>query len=218
MTDAFTNLWSWSFLAGLVAGFVLNRAYCLAKTCWLERHRPLPDGRHRSKWRALSIDRRYVIGLLAIAFLGWSVITTSDNAADNKRNAEQAAAFAERVKNCQSQLIAAINASRQVTAENEKISSDNDRLSREERSLLADGQRALVEWVGNLVNPSDPNVRNLDVNDPVRQQYGIDVSRAFFERAGRLNERIVAIHDEQDRNDAARPAARPPLPDPDCGE
>lgn len=209
-----TNLWSTSFLVGLVSGFLLSRLWCLMKACWLN-HR---DGRHRSIWGAVSVDRRWFVGMIAVGFLVWSVITTSENAADNQRNARQAAEFATRVQDCQKQLISAITESRQVTAENERLTSDNDRLSREERSLLADGQRALVEWVGNLVNPADPNVRNLDVNDPVRQQYGIDVSRAFFERAGRLNERIVAIHDEQDRNDAARPEARPPLPDPDCGE
>lgn len=72
----FTNLWSWSFLAGLVAGFVLNRSIALAHTCWLDRHRPLANGRKRSKWKALSFDRRWLVGLMAVAFLGWSVIAT----------------------------------------------------------------------------------------------------------------------------------------------
>ncbi|QFG09985.1 hypothetical protein KDW74_gp31 [Mycobacterium phage Antsirabe] len=219
MSSAFTNLFSWSLVVGIVIGFALSRLWCFAKTCWLNRHRPLPDGRKRSPIHAaLAIDRRWIIGTIAVAFLSWSVYTTSDNAADNQRNAEQAAAFAERVQDCQAELIQAIVASRRVTAENEKISADNDRLSREERALLADGQRYLVEWIGDLIQPRDQAVRNLDVNDPVRQRYGLDVSRVFFERAGKLNERIEAIHAEQDANDAARPKDRPALPDPDCGK
>lgn len=130
-----TNLWSWSFLAGLVAGFVLNRAIALVRVCWLERHRPLPDGRHRSKWQALSFDRRWLIGLLAIAFLGWSVITTS---------------------------------------ENEKISADNDRLSQEERQLLADLARYQAEWLGRILDPP-AEVKALERGSPVRERYNLDV-------------------------------------------
>lgn len=78
----FTNLWSWSFLAGLVAGFVLNRALALVRVCVLDKRRPLANGRKRSKLAALSFDRRWLVALLAVAFLGWSVITTSQNASD----------------------------------------------------------------------------------------------------------------------------------------
>lgn len=212
----FTNLWSWSFVAGLVAGFVLNRAWCLAKTCWLDKHRPLPDGRHRSKWRAVALDRRWLVGLLAVTFLGWSVITTSENAEANDRNAAEAKAFAERTQRCQSLLIEAIVESRKVTAEIDRISVDNDRLSREERQLLADLARYQTEWVGRLVNPPD-RIKLLDPVNPVRQQYSLDVTRGFFNRAGEVNRRIEQIHREQDANLASQPAERPDLPDPECG-
>ncbi|AKF14467.1 hypothetical protein SEA_FLAGSTAFF_30 [Mycobacterium phage FlagStaff] len=217
MADVFTNLLSWSLVVGIVIGFALSKLWQLARVCYAEKHNPLPDGRRRSKWRAMATDRRWLIGMIAVAFLGWSVFTTSENATNNERNAREAAAFAARVQDCQSQLIAAINQSRQVTADNEKLSADNDRLSQEERGLLADGQRALVEWVGKLVDPPDPRVKGRDTDDPVRQQYGVDVSRAFFAQVGDINKRIEAIHAEQRANDAARPAARAPLPDPDCG-
>lgn len=163
----FTNLWSSPFLAGLIAGFVLNRAYCLAKTCWLERHRPLPDGRKRSKWRALSFDRRWLVGLLAVAFLGWSVITTSENASDVSN-------LSRRVADCQARLIVAITDSRKVTAENEKISADNDRLSQEERKLLADLARYQAEWLGRILDPP-AEVKALERGSPVRERYNLDV-------------------------------------------
>ena len=209
-----TNLWSTSFLVGLVSGFLLSRLWCLLKTCWLN-HR---DGRHRSIWAAVSVDRRWLVGILAVGFLVWSVITTSENASDNQRNARDAAAFAERVQDCQSQLIQAIAESRRVTAENEKITADNDRLSEMERGLLADQSRALAEWLGQLIAPSDPRIAALDPNATARQEYGFAVSRTFFAKTDDINRRIQAIHDQQDRNNASRPTTRPALPEPNCGQ
>ena len=206
----FTNLWSWSFLAGLVAGFVLNRAIALVRVCWLERHRPLPDGRRRSKWQALAFDRRWLVGLLAIAFLGWSVITTSENASDVSN-------LSRRVADCQARLIVAITDSRKVTAENEKISADNDRLSQEERQLLADLARYQAEWLGRILDPP-AEVKALERGSPVRERYNLDVTRGFFNRAAEVNRRIDAIHVEQDQNKRDRPKSRPVLPDPSCAD
>lgn len=196
----FTNLWSWSFLAGLVAGFVLNRSIALAHTCWLDRHRPLANGRKRSKWKALSFDRRWLVALLAVAFLGWSVITTSANAEENKALAEEnarlsaeAAAFAERAQRCQAELIVAISGSRRVTA-------DNDRLSVEERRLLADGQRVVMEFAGQLLDPATPEEQRERV-------------RRLFERLSGNQALIDAKEAEQAQNERERPA----LPEPFCG-
>ncbi len=216
--DALSNLLSWSLVVGIVIGFALSKALAIARVCWEDKHEPLPDGRRRSRLAALRIDRRWLIGMLAVSFLSWSVYTTNENDQANERNAEQAAAFAARVQDCQRQLVEAINASRAVTAENERISAENDRLPREERTLLADGQRRLVEWIGDLLNPQDPNVRNRTTADPVRQQYNLDRTRQFFDAAGALNDRIVKIHETQDQNERDRPKSRPALPDPNCGE
>ncbi|QFG06035.1 hypothetical protein KDW75_gp33 [Mycobacterium phage Mercurio] len=196
----FTNLWSWSFLVGLIAGFVLNRAIALVRVCALDKRKPLPDGKRRSKWAALSIDRRWLVGLIAVAFLGWSVITTSANAEENKALAEEnarlsaeAAAFAERVQRCQAALITAIQGSRDVTTQ-------NDRLSIEERRLLADGQRVVMEFAGQLLDPVPP--------DEQRERV-----RLLFERlAGNQ-----ALIDAKEREQAQNERDRPPLPAPSCG-
>ena len=204
----FTNLWSWSFLAGLVAGFVLNRSIALAHTCWLDRHRPLANGRKRSKWKALSFDRRWLVGLMAVAFLGWSVITTSQNATDVTN-------LSKRTADCQARLIVAITDSRKVTAENERISADNDRLSKEERQLLADLARYQSEWLGRILDPP-ADVKALERGSPIRERYNLDVTRGFFNRAGEINRRIDSIHRERAATERDRPTNRPALPDPSC--
>lgn len=216
--DALSNLLSWSLVVGIVIGFALSKALAIARVCWEDKHEPLPDGRRRSRLAALRIDRRWLIGMLAVSFLSWSVYTTNENDQANERNAADAAAFASRVQDCQRQLIAAINASRAVTAENERISTENDRLSREERTLLADLARFQSEWLGELIQPKDPRIAQLDPNDPVREEYAFAVSRTFFDRAAGINTRIDGIHRTQTANEAARPVGRPALPDPDCGQ
>lgn len=196
----FTNLWSWSFAVGLVLGFVANRVYVLAHTVYLDRTDPLPGGCKRSKWRAVAIDPRFVVGLIAVAFLGWSITTQSRQAdevrqlaQENVRISLEAKAFADRVQKCNAALIAAVQGSRAVT-------SDNDRLSAEERRLLADGQRLTVNFAGQLLEEVSPTEQRTRI-------------RQFFQRLVANQALIDAKEREQTENEARRPA----LPDPDCG-
>lgn len=212
-----TNLISWSFVVGLVLGFAASRAWQLVKVCRLDKRRPLPDGKRRSKWRAVSVDPRWMAGAIAVAFLGWSVLQTNANANGNERIASEAAATSQRTNDCFGRLIEAIVDSRKVTAANDRISADNDRLPREERALLADLARYQAEWLGRILDPP-PEVDKLDRADPVRERYVLDVTRGFFNRAGEVNRRIDGIHVEQIENERARPAGRPALPDPQCAD
>lgn len=201
-----TNLWSMSFFVGLVCGFLLNRAYCLLHTLWLNRYRPLPSGRRRSLLDSISVNPRAIAALIGISVAFWSVYQTQANANENARIAAETRVFAIAVKQCQEQLIGAIIGSREITT-------DNDRLSVMERDLLAETQRIGGEWVGGLLSPP-ADIARLDVNDPVRVQYNTGVTRWYFQRLGELNRAIDAVQDEQ----AANAQSRPALPDPDCGE
>lgn len=203
--SVFANLLSWSFVVGVVAGFALSRIWCVLKLFRLDRTDPLPNGRRRPKLEALAIDRRYLAGAVAVAFLSWSVLQTEANAEENARIAAGARDFAAAVQKCNAELIAAITGSRQITA-------DNDRLSKEERALLADGQRASREWVGALLQPP-ADVAALPEGSAERIRYEIETTRNYFARIGRIQARIDAVHDEQNRNERERPA----LPDPQCG-
>lgn len=154
----------------------------------------------------LKIDPRAFGLIICLLFVGWSVYQTQANTTGNAQNAAEAKAFAGRVQDCQARLIEAIIEGRRLTTE-------NDRLSREERGKLADLARYQAEWIGRLLDPP-PEVKKLPTSDPVRERYGLDVTRGFFNRAAEVNQRIEQIHREQNQNDRERPA----LPDPSCGE
>ena len=206
--DIVSNLVSWDTLVGFVLGFAVSRAWQVVKVCQLDKRRPLPDGRHRSKRKAIAVDPRWAAGAIGVVFLTWSVVQTQSNADENK-------ALSARTQACQARLITAITDSRKVMALNEQISFDDDRLLREERALLADLARYQAEWLGRILDPP-PDVDMLDRDDPVRERYVLDVTRGFFNRAAEVNRRIDGIHIEQRDNERARPTSRPALPDPNC--
>lgn len=186
-----TNLWSWSFGIGLLVGFLIDRAWEIVKVCRLDKRKPLPDGKHRSKWKAIQIDPRWLSGLIAVSFLFWSVYTTQANTNENKRIAAEAKAFAADTRQCQKVLIVAINAGRLVTTEYNRQSEDQ--------------RVSLANWLRTLLNPP-PEIAQLDGGDPVRQRWAVDVTTNYFQH-------IQQSQDEQAKTDASRPA----LPDPDCG-
>ena len=99
--DIVSNLISWGSLVGFVLGFATLRAYQVVKVCRLDKVKPLPDGRRRSKWEAVAIDPRYGAAAVGTVFLVWSVLQTQSNADENK-------ALSARTQACQARLIRAI--------------------------------------------------------------------------------------------------------------
>lgn len=190
--NLFHHLVSTQFAVGFLLGFVVNRIYCLAHTMWLDRYRPLPDGKHRSKWEALTIDPRAAAALVMILAVGWSVYRTQENTDRSVQITAEAKAFAEQTRACQKQLIRSINANRDVTKEyNAK--------AMEQRTALAD-------WLKLLLDPP-ANIRGLAVNDPVRVQFNIDITTRYYD-----------VIEKAQQEQLAADAARPRYPDPDCGE
>lgn len=183
---------STGFVWGFILGFLANRMYCLLHAMWLDRHRPLPDGKHRSKLQAISIDPRAAAALVMILAVGWSLYRTQENTNTSARITAEAREFVAATRACQKQLIVAINLNRGITAEyNEKAN--------EQRTALAD-------WLKTLLDPP-PNIRNLSPSDPVRQQWGIDVTTRYYDT-------IQKAQRDQENADASRPR----YSDPDCGE
>lgn len=129
----------------------------------------------RIKRRTLILDWRYV----AIPFVLGIVVYI---AAQTQQNADCVREF------------------NQVLRERSAVTSENDRLSMQQRQLIYD-------WIHNLVFPP-PEIARLDGDDPARQRWAIDLT---IETDSKFRESI----EEQRRNDAIRAAN--PLPPPTCG-
>lgn len=205
MPDVITNLFTWNLLVGLLIGWFGRRAYCHAKARWLNRHRPYPDGRKhrppRANWRALA-------QLAAIALLLWSVYSITSQATRVDHVITDAHTFAVKVQQCQREFNAALKA-------RSDLSIENDRLSLEQRNLLTEGVDAQNLWLRDLLTPVNPEIAGRDIDDPVRQKYGLDRTAAFFEQVRDIRGRIEALQDEQRRIETARRGH--PLPEPTCG-
>lgn len=190
MTDLIHNFFSVEFIIGLVVGFVTNRGYQLIKVWWLDRHEPLPGGGHRDRRAALAVDLRYFAGVIAAAVALWSVYQTQANANEAHRITSEARTFAAETQACQAQLILAIKQRADITA----IVTEQ---SNEQRDALAN-------WLHTLLQPPE-NIAALRQDDPVRQQWAIDVTTSYFNQIQRSQVR-----------QAVTDAKRQPLPDPYC--
>lgn len=87
-----------------------------------------------------------------------------------------------------------------VLRERSSVTSDNDRISQYQRTLVYD-------WIHNLVWPP-PEIAKLDGADPARQKWAIDLTLE-------TDRKFRASIDEQQENDEFRAAH--PLPPPTCG-
>lgn len=183
---------STGFALGFILGFLANRLYCLLHAMWLDLHRPLPDGKHRSKLQAISIDPRAAAALVMILAVGWSLYRTQENTNTSARITAEAREFAAATRACQKQLIASINANRDVT--------------KEYNAKALEQRNALADWLKTLLDPP-PNIRNLPVTSPVRQQFNIDITTRYYD-----------VIEKARQEQLAADASRPPYPDVDCGE
>lgn len=89
----------------------------------------------------------------------------------------------------------------QVLRDRSTITSDNDRISQDQRKLV-------YEWIHNLVFPP-PDIAKLDGNDPVREKWAINLT---LETDKQFRDSL----EQQQDNDDYRAAH--PLPPPQCGE
>ena len=184
---SFIAQWDPTWLAiGFVLGFIANRTAHLLRACWLDKHRPRPDGRPRSKWQAVSVDARAAAALVMLVAVGWSVYKTQENADTSARITADAKAFAEKTSACQDVLIEAIAGSRETSnaynAESEKQ------------------RQTLALWVRTVFQPP-PEIAALPADSLQRQAWVNGITAAYF---GQL--------EQSQREQAAAAATRPPLP------
>lgn len=191
-------VYSLPFAAGMVVGILGQRLYCWLKARHEDRVHPLPNGQHR---HIPSINRVYLAGLLVAAIVGYILVQVGQTEAHYKD-------LASSVSACQREFNEALTKRAAITAK-------NDELSIRQRALLAELDELQGVWLGRLINPPD-DIADLDPSHPRRQQYGIDVSRVYFERANGLRAEVRAITAEQEG--LAEQRSRNPLPEPRCGQ
>ncbi|UJQ86542.1 membrane protein [Mycobacterium phage PenguinLover67] len=198
MNNVLETLYSLPFVAGLLAGIIGMKAWQYIQCRIADRRHPLPGGSHR---HTPPISRVYVAGLLVIAVTGYVLLQTGQTERHYK-------SLAQNVANCQREFNEALR-------ERAEISNQNDKLSIEQRDLLAKSLDAGSEWVNQLII-LPPDLADLPRTSPRVEQYGIDVTRAYYDRIGRYRERINEISAEQQR--LADQRAANPLPEPNCGK
>jgi hypothetical protein len=160
------NLITWRFGIGVLVGAIGQRVVCWIWHRIEDRRHPLPDGKRR---KLAGLSRTWLIGAAVVTVLGYQLYVTQDLA------------------RCQQEFGAA-------TARRSQIGAENDRLSLDQRELLADAIRLVAqserdgaEWLTLIIHPTDPAVAELDINDPVRQRWSVNVTIKHFTDADRIN-------------------------------
>lgn len=151
------------------------------------------------KHKKFYINWRYVGIILGLCVMTFTSIQT--NVAYNL-----AAKTAVETKECAKVFQEALIKSRDITTVNDKLSVD-------QRNLLAEKDRLETEFWMKVLAPPEP-IGSMDINDPVRQTYGLAVLKEYTVASAKLESKIQDITDQQIK----LAESRPPLPDPTCGK
>lgn len=171
MNHVLHAIWSIPFMAGLAVGLIGYHCYAMGRCRWRNKHQPLPGGaryRHR-------ISRLWSGALLAALILVYILAQM-----------EQRATKADECYREFSDSIVGYA----------KISEENDRLSREHRTLLTQHNDATVDWINKLVYPP-PDIARLPQSATARQEYGLSLTRTYFSHIQELTRNMNAIEDQQ---------------------
>ncbi len=186
MIHALADLFTLRFGIGVLVGIVLQRLAAFAEARYQDHRFPLPAGRRR---RIGTLSKVWVVGAVAVTVFAYSLVEM------------------QRLADCQAEF-------GRVVAERSAITTENDRLSREQRDLLATFAEQESLWLADLLDPP-PHIDGLPADNPLRQGYTVDRTRLFFDTAAGIRARIAAISRAQE--DHAQQRARNPIPDPTCG-
>lgn len=192
------NIYSAPFLIGAACGAVLWMLYCRQKAHYLDRHDPRPDGKRHAIAR---MSRLWIAGLCAVGSLGYVLLST-DRAEHNttRLDAEVTACWTETYQQIKTQV---------------QINGENDAIVRKQEELQRDYDRATSDWLKALIQPPG-NLASLPTTDPIRQQYGIDITARYQLRLNELGAQADDLTAQRDGLDRQR--AEHPLPEARCGK
>lgn len=198
MSDVLSLFYSLPFVAGGLAGILGMKLYQRLQCRYQDRHHPLPDG---AKHPVPSINRMFWGGLLTVAILGYVLLQVGQTEQHYRD-------LGSEMRRCQVEFMSALKARADISAE-------NDKLSREQREYLAQSDQAEALWIDRLIN-LPPEIAALPSSDDRVQQYGRTITRIYFERIGKINEKIADVSKRQVELEQWR--RDNPLPSPSCGQ
>ena len=197
MTPVLEIIYSAPFLVGLLVGVIAERSYSHARARWMDKHHPLGGRKHH---HVAPISPMWIAGLVLAATLGY-VLLQANNTEDRYRR------LANDMATCQREFNTALAAQAAVMDEDNK-------LSRDQRKLLAERSQLESEWIEHLIEPP-PDIAKLSDVDPRRIAWAADVTRIYFSHAAALDKQIDQVSEQQVVMDNER--RDHPLPDPTCG-
>lgn len=198
MMHVLSILYSLPFLLGAIVGAVGMRLYQRHQCRKADHRHPLPNGR---KHRMPGINHMWAGGLLTLAVLGYVLLQVEQTEQHYRE-------LGDEMRRCQVEFHTALVARSAITTE-------NDRLSREQRDLLVNSEKAEAEWISQIID-LPPEIASLPDNDPRIQQYGQVITRVYRERIDKINTRLAEISEHQ--RQLAQKRAENPLPEPSCGQ
>lgn len=198
MTSVLEVLYSLPFVVGALAGAVGMHLWQRAQCHHADKIHPLPGGRKRPPPR---ISPMWAGGLITVAVLGYVLLQVGQT----ERHYRE---LGDEMRRCQVEFQTALVARSKITAE-------NDRLSREQRDLLAESDQAEALWISRIVDLPD-DIAELPAGDERVTEYGRTVTRVYRERIDKINARVQEISDRQVQLEKERAAN--PLPEPSCGK
>lgn len=197
MIHALSVIYSLPFVVGALIGILGQRLYCLSRARWLDRQHPLSDGRQHDPG---GLNRVWLAGLVTAIVFGYVLLQTEQTHLDT-------VALSDKTRACQIEFNKALK-------DRAAITSKNDELSVRQRELLSQLNDASGTWINRLLNPPE-DIARLDMNNPRRVAWNVDVTRTYYEWATKLRAETVAIRKEQTQVLAQRNAN--PYPEPTCG-
>lgn len=188
-------------LSGMIAfcaGIVSCRVYYWIKDVWADHARP-SEPRHQHKWKSIIMAWSIMLaGMLYIVGQTHESSVMIANTTNNLRN------LTLQTKNCQLSIIKTL----QLRAD---LTEQADDMTEQLRTLLVQSNNNLNTWINELLNPPS-GIAALPIGDLKRQQYGMDITAAYFTQSQDLQKQVADLqrlirsnHDERSKHPVDSP-------------
>lgn len=172
-------IYSWPFWIGAGGGLILQRLYRYIEAEYGNRHHPLPDGR---KYYAAGLNMVWLAALVGFLTVGYVLMTAT-------RAQVEATATKERITACQAEFQGALTLRADIAGQ------DAD-LSNQVSDLRTENDDAMAVMMDRILNPP-PDIAKLEVNDPRRIAWKIDVELIWSDWTSKIRAQIADLTNQR---------------------